>query len=116
MPAVFTEVTQNMRLAKEEIFGPVACFIRFSSEDEVISLANDNTFGLAASIWTKNTSKGVKFANALQAGTVWINSHMDLGEDLPWGGFKQSGFGKEGAVMGLQEFTQVKVISMTMTD
>jgi acyl-CoA reductase-like NAD-dependent aldehyde dehydrogenase len=109
MPTVFTEVTQDMIIAKEEIFGPVACFLRFSSEDEVIDLANDGKFGLSASVWTKNAAKGVRFANALQAGTVWVNDHMGLG-DLPWGGFKESGFGKEGSVMGLEEYTQVKVV------
>jgi acyl-CoA reductase-like NAD-dependent aldehyde dehydrogenase len=82
---------------------PVACFMKFSSEDDVLGLANDNTFGLSASVWTKNTARGIMVANALQAGTVWVNSHLDsLGNDeLPWGGFKESGSGKEGSVMGL---------------
>jgi acyl-CoA reductase-like NAD-dependent aldehyde dehydrogenase len=116
MPTVFTGVKQNMTIAKEEIFGPVACFLKFSSEDEVIELANDSVFGLSASVWTKNTAKGMRFANAIQAGTIWINCHMEKGGDPPWGGFKESGFGKEGSVMGLEEYTQVKVISLNTTE
>jgi len=110
MPTAFTEVTQNMTIAREEIFGPVACFMRFSSEDEVIDLANDNIYGLASYVWTKNLAKAIKFANALQSGAVRINDNT--GQGLPWGGFKQSGFGKEGSVMGLLEYTQVKSICL----
>jgi betaine-aldehyde dehydrogenase len=114
MPAIFTDVTPNMRIAREEIFGPVAVVMKFSSEDEVLKLANDTPFGLSASVWTRNLVKGRRFANEIQAGTVWINNHVDFVADLPWGGFKQSGYGKEGAIMGLEEYTQVKVISMDM--
>jgi acyl-CoA reductase-like NAD-dependent aldehyde dehydrogenase len=117
LPTVFTNVTQNMTIAREEIFGPVACFLKFSSEDEVIALANDNNFGLSASVWTKNMVKARKFANALQAGTVWVNNHMgDLEAGLPWGGFKESGFGKENDIMGQEEYTQVKVISVNLAE
>jgi betaine-aldehyde dehydrogenase len=117
LPTVFTNVTQNMTIAREEIFGPVACFLKFSSEDEVIALANDNNFGLSASVWTKNMVKARKFANALQAGTVWVNNHMgDLEAGLPWGGFKESGFGKENDIMGQEEYTQVKIISVTLAE
>jgi acyl-CoA reductase-like NAD-dependent aldehyde dehydrogenase len=116
MPTVLTGVTQNMTIAREEIFGPVACIMKFSSESEVLELANDNTFGLAASVWTRNTAKGVKFANAIQAGTVYINRHGGgMGSELPWGGFKESGFGKERSLMGQEEFTQVKVICLDTT-
>ena len=108
MPTVFTEVTQNMTIAREEIFGPVACFMRFSSEDEVIDMANDNIYGLCSYVCTKSLAKSLRFANALHSGSVRINTNM--GGGLPWGGFKQSGFGKEGFVMGLLEYTQVKSI------
>jgi acyl-CoA reductase-like NAD-dependent aldehyde dehydrogenase len=117
MPTVFADVTQNMTIAKEEIFGPVACFMRFSSEDDVIEQANDNEYGLSASVWTRNIAKARKFANALEAGTVWVNEHMgDLDFGLPWGGFKQSGYGKENDIMGQEEYTQVKVVSLTMPE
>ncbi len=73
MPTVFTDVTQNMKIAREEIFGPVACFLKFSSDDEVIGLANDTNFGLAAYIWTKDVPRGIRMANKIQAGSVGIN-------------------------------------------
>jgi acyl-CoA reductase-like NAD-dependent aldehyde dehydrogenase len=112
MPTVFSGVTQNMKIAREEIFGPVACIMKFSSEDEVIEAANDSEFGLCASIWTKTTSKAIRFANEIQAGFVWVNDHLLLTSEQPWGGFKQSGFGKDNSVMSLQEYTQVKAVSI----
>jgi acyl-CoA reductase-like NAD-dependent aldehyde dehydrogenase len=113
MPAVFTDVTQQMTLAREEIFGPVACFMKYSSEDDVTKLANDNTFGLATSIWTTNQEKAIQFANAIQSGMVWVNTH-NAGGGLPWGGFKESGFGKEGGIHGLKEYTQLKGICVNL--
>jgi aldehyde dehydrogenase (NAD+) len=112
-PAVFTDVTQQMTLAREEIFGPVACFMKYSSEDEVLKMANDNTFGLAASVWTRNTEKGIRFATAIESGIVWINTH-NAGGGLPWGGIKESGFGREGGTYGLKEFTQLKGICLKL--
>jgi betaine-aldehyde dehydrogenase len=117
MPAVLTDITQNMRVAREEIFGPVACILKFSSEDEVIKLANDNNFGLAGSVWTRNLAKGQRFADALEAGTVWINRHGRGGTaEMPSGGFKESGFGKERSVMGQLEYTQIKSVFMDITN
>ncbi|MEJ2740357.1 MAG: aldehyde dehydrogenase family protein, partial [Dehalococcoidia bacterium] len=118
MPTVFTGVTQNMRIAREEIFGPVACIMKFSDTDDIIGLANDTVFGLSASVWTKDTAKGIRFANELRAGTVWINNHMGFGGSLPlpWGGYKESGFGKESGLMGLMEYTQTKVISLALQE
>jgi betaine-aldehyde dehydrogenase len=115
MPTVFTGVKQDMTIAREEIFGPVACFMKFSSEDEVLELANDSVYGLAASVFTRDLAKGFRFADTLQAGTVWINNHMDVEGDWPWGGFKESGFGKELSVMGLEEYTQVKAVVLNKT-
>ena len=112
MPTVFGNVTQNMRIAREEIFGPVVPIMKFSSEDEVLKLANDSTFALSASVWTRNLSKALSFVNELQAGYVWVNDHMALTSEQPWGGFKQSGFGKENGALSLQEYTQVKAVSI----
>lgn len=109
MPTIFTDVTQNMRIAREEIFGPVACFIRFSSEDEVIGLANDTNYGLAAGIWTKDVPRGIRMANEIQSGTVWINGTL-LSTEYPWGGYKESGIGKELGLLGLEEYVQTKTI------
>jgi betaine-aldehyde dehydrogenase len=109
LPAVFTDVTQNMRIAREEIFGPVAVFLRFSSEEEVLKMANDTLYGLSASVWTRNLAKGKMFAREIQAGTVSINNHAS---GSTWGGYKQSGFGKTNGILGQEEFTQVKVINI----
>jgi acyl-CoA reductase-like NAD-dependent aldehyde dehydrogenase len=115
MPAVFSGITPKMTIAREEIFGPVACFMEpFSSDEEVIRLANDNIYGLSASVWTRNAPRGIRLANQIRAGTVWINDHMIIGAELPWGGYKQSGYGRENGILGLEEFTQVKLISINM--
>ena len=117
MPTVFADVDQNMRIGREEIFGPVACIMKpFSSDEEVIRLANDTIFGLSAFVFTKSVAKGIKFANEIQAGTVWINKNTpNFGSDLPWGGFKGSGFGKEGSVYGLMEYTHLKLVNFDTT-
>ncbi|MGA2262483.1 MAG: aldehyde dehydrogenase family protein [Acidobacteriota bacterium] len=110
MPTVFTNVTQNMKIAREEIFGPVVCIIKFSSEDQVVEMANDNTFGLSASVWTKDTGKGLRFAHEIQAGWVWVNEHLRKAKELPWGGYKESGFGRAGSIYSIEEYTQLKVV------
>ncbi len=118
MPTVFADVTQNMRIAREEIFGPVACIIKFTDKDDIVGMANDTEFGLAASVWTKNAARGIRLANEIRAGTVWINNHMALEGSLPlpWGGYKESGFGKAAGLMGLMEYTQTKVISLDLNE
>jgi acyl-CoA reductase-like NAD-dependent aldehyde dehydrogenase len=99
-PTVFTELTPNMTIAREEVFGPVVGFFRFSSDDKVLEEANDSVFGLCASVWTKDYARGLKFVNELHVGSVWINQHMNLVAETPWGGFKESGLMKEGGVLG----------------
>lgn len=115
-PTAFTNVTQEMTIAREEIFEPVACIMKYSDENKVIEMANDNAFGLSASVWTTNATKGIRFANDINAGAVWINDHMIIGNELPWGGFKESGFGKENHILGLEEYTQLKLISLDLTE
>ena len=115
MPAVITGITQKMKVAREEIFGPVACVMEpFRTDEEVIAKANDNTYGLAAYVWTKDTARGMRFANELQAGTVRINSTRAGGPELPWGGYKESGIGKEGSLYGLYEYTNLKRIQVDL--
>ena len=110
MPTVFTDVTQDMRIAREEIFGPVAVIMKpFSTDEEVIALANDNVYGLCATVFTEDVGHGMQFVDALHAGTVNINTQV-IAPSLPWGGFKESGIGKEGGIMGLQDYTQVKLV------
>jgi acyl-CoA reductase-like NAD-dependent aldehyde dehydrogenase len=116
MPTVFTNVTHDMIIAKEEKFGPVACFLKFSSEEEVLRLANDSQYGLCAAVWTRDMRKGMRFVRELHAGTVFVNTHM-LTPELPWGGgIKESGIGKEGSIVGMQEFTEVKMVCLNMVD
>ena len=112
LPAVFTHVGQHSRLGREEIFGPVACIMEpFTSDEEVIRLANDTPFGLTATVWTRNTARGIRMANRIDAGNVRVNGgSVAFGSDLPWGGFKGSGFGKEGSRFGIEEFTRLKLI------
>lgn len=114
LPAVFADVDQNMRIGREEIFGPVGCIMKpFKSEDDVIEMANDTIFGLSAYVFTRSFGRGLKFSNELQAGAVWINKNIpNFGSELPWGGFKASGFGKEGSVWGLMEYTHLKVVGI----
>jgi acyl-CoA reductase-like NAD-dependent aldehyde dehydrogenase len=106
-----------MTIAREEIFGPVACFMEpFSDEDEVISRANDNVFGLSGSVWTNNTTKWMKFARELNIGTCWVNDHLSVFPELPWGGCKESGFGKESAFAGLEGYTKQKLVNVFLPD
>jgi betaine-aldehyde dehydrogenase len=113
-PTVFTNVTQDMKIAREEIFGPVACIMKFESEEEVLASANDNVYGLSASVWSQNAFKAIKMANRIQAGTVWINDHLTISPEMPWGGFKDSGIGKENAMVGLEAYTQLKLIALNL--
>jgi acyl-CoA reductase-like NAD-dependent aldehyde dehydrogenase len=114
MPTVFTEVTQSMKIAREEIFGPVACFLKYSSDDAVVDLANDTSYGLAAYIWTKNVPHGIKMAKQIKAGSVGING-ATIGAEYPWGGYKESGLGKECSIMGMEEYVQYKLISFDLS-
>jgi len=112
MPTVLIDAEQNMRIAREEIFGPVAVIMKpFSSEEKVVELANDNNYGLCASVWTRDVARGMTFMNKLHAGTCWVNT-MALGPGMPWGGFKDSGIGKEGGKEGHLNYTQLKTISI----
>ncbi|MGD1040164.1 MAG: aldehyde dehydrogenase family protein [Dehalococcoidales bacterium] len=116
MPTVITNITQEMKVAREEIFGPVACFMeKFSTDEQVVAWANDNTYGLAAYVWTKDAARGMRFANELQAGTVRIGNTRGGGPELPWGGYKESGIGKEGSLYGLYEYTNLKRIQVDLT-
>ncbi len=110
VPTVFTGLTPNMTIAREEVFGPVVGFFKFSSDDKVLEEANDSVFGLCASVWTNDYARGLKFVNELRVGSVWINQHMNLVAETPWGGFKESGLMKEGGVLGPEGYTQLKYV------
>jgi acyl-CoA reductase-like NAD-dependent aldehyde dehydrogenase len=109
-PTIFTDVRNDMTLAREEIFGPVLAVLRFRELDDVLAQANDSVYGLAAAVWTKDIKKAHRTARQLQAGTVWINSYGLYDSAMPFGGVKQSGFGRELGRQGLLEYTQTKSI------
>lgn len=114
-PTILTDVRPDSEITQEEVFGPVLCVIRFSTEDEAIRLANDTKYGLAACVWTKDLEKTNRAARQLQAGTIWINTYGGFYNEASFGGYKQSGFGRELGVEGLLEYTQSKNICMDKT-
>ena len=109
-PTVFDGVTPEMTIAREEIFGPVLATIEFGDVDEAIARANDSTYGLAAAVWTRDIKKAHYVARKLQAGTVWINTYNIYDTAAPFGGYKQSGFGREMSMHALEHYTQVKSV------
>jgi aldehyde dehydrogenase (NAD+)/phenylacetaldehyde dehydrogenase len=109
-PTVFSGVTSSMTIAREEIFGPVLAVIDFDDVDEAIARANDSPYGLAAGIWTKDIKKAHTVARRLQAGTVWINAYNVYDAAAPFGGYKESGFGRELGQHALEHYTQTKTV------
>lgn len=107
-PTVITGVQPDMRVAREEIFGPVITVETFSDEDEAIRMANGTPYGLAGGVWTQDFSKGYRVARGLRIGTVWINDFHPYYPEAPWGGFKHSGIGRELSKVGLDEYTELK--------
>ncbi|XP_076482385.1 aldehyde dehydrogenase 1A1 isoform X2 [Bombus vancouverensis nearcticus] len=111
-PTVFSNVTDDMRIAKEEIFGPVQSILKFETMDEVIERANNTNYGLAAGVLSKDIDKALTFAQAVQAGSVWVNCYDAITPQTPFGGFKQSGIGRELGAEGLKEYLETKTISI----
>lgn len=109
-PTVFTKVRNEMRIAQEEVFGPVLCVIPFKDEVEAVSIANDVTFGLASGIWTRDLARAHRVARRLQAGTVWINSYRKNVPQVPVGGYKSSGLGREAGAEAIKEYLQTKSV------
>ena len=109
-PAIFSDVQDGMKVAREEIFGPVMSVIRFRTVDEAIARANQTPYGLAAAVWTRYIKKALAVANSVRAGTMWVNCYNVLDARAPFGGFKQSGIGRELGEYGLQQYTQVKSV------
>ena len=107
-PTIFDKVSNDMKIAQEEIFGPVLSVITFKDVDEAITIANDSIFGLASAVWTTNLATAHKTARAIKAGTVWINNYDQADMTVPFGGYKQSGFGRDKSIHALDKYTQLK--------
>jgi aldehyde dehydrogenase (NAD+) len=114
-PTLFAGVTDNMRIAREEIFGPVLSVLKFKNVDEIIRRSNDTNFGLAAAVWTRDVAKAHRYAKAVRAGTVWVNCYDVFDAAAPFGGFKQSGIGRELGEAGLANYTELKTVTVSMT-
>ncbi len=115
-PTVFTDVKDEMRISREEIFGPVLTVSPFESMDEVVGRANGTDYGLVAGVWTKDVKKAHQMAQALKAGTVWINCYHFVDAAAPWGGVKQSGYGREKGQYALENYTQLKSVWVDLND
>lgn len=111
-PTVVTNVTPDMRIVREEIFGPVGCVMSFSTQQEALERANQTEYGLAASVWTTNIATAQAIAHGLQAGMIWVNTHFELDVMTPFGGLKQSGLGSELGAESLDEFSRIKSVLM----
>ncbi|HEV2447425.1 MAG TPA: aldehyde dehydrogenase family protein, partial [Candidatus Sulfopaludibacter sp.] len=109
-PTIFSGVTSEMRIAREEIFGPVVSAMRFGEAEEAVRIANDTTYGLAAAIWTRDIRLAHRLARDLQAGSVWINTYNPLDSGSPFGGYKQSGFGRDLGSYAIEQYTHVKSV------
>jgi acyl-CoA reductase-like NAD-dependent aldehyde dehydrogenase len=115
-PTIFTNVSPQMRIAQEEIFGPVVCVIPFDTEQEAIAIANGTPFGLATSIWTRDVARAHRVAHSLECGITWINDHHRIDPASPWGGFKMSGIGRENGLVAYEEYTQIQNIIVNLSD
>jgi acyl-CoA reductase-like NAD-dependent aldehyde dehydrogenase len=115
-PTVFADVDNSATIAREEIFGPVMSVIPFSSVEDVVAMSNDNDYGLAAAVWTSDIRKALNTARALRAGVVWINDTQPAPTEMPWGGFKQSGIGRELGKEGIDDFLERKSVYVNLSE
>ena len=114
-PTIFGSVSNDMKIAQEEIFGPVLAVIEFDDLDEVVEAANKNVYGLAAAVWTRDVKRAHVMTKRLRAGTVWVNTYGLMDAALPFGGYKQSGFGRELGVQAVEHYTELKTVWLNMS-
>lgn len=115
-PTLLGDVTNDMRVAREEIFGPVACIIKFKTEEEVIAMANDSDYGLGGAVWTRDINRAVRVARAVETGRMWVNTYNSIPEGAPFGGYKTSGIGRETHKVMLEHYTQTKNILINLSE
>lgn len=115
-PTIFDDVKPSMRVAREEIFGPVLAVTPFDTEEEAVRLANDSPYGLAAAVWTTNITKGLRVIRELRAGITWINTYHPTYNEMPWGGYKQSGTGRELGLYGIQAYLETKQVNVNLDE
>jgi betaine-aldehyde dehydrogenase len=115
-PTIFCDVDNSARIAREEIFGPVAAVIPFSDESDAIRIANDTPYGLAAAVWSRDIFKAFRMVKALRAGIVWVNHMQPTYVEAPWGGYKQSGFGRELGPWGIEEYLETKQVHVNLSE
>jgi aldehyde dehydrogenase (NAD+) len=109
-PTVFADVRDDMRIAQEEIFGPVISAIPFHDMDELVQRANSTMFGLGSGVWTRDVSKAHRLASAIRAGSVWVNCYQAMDPAVPFGGYKMSGYGRESGLQHMEEYLNVKAV------
>lgn len=115
-PTLLGDVTNDMRVAQEEIFGPVACIIKFKTEEEVLAMANDSAYGLGGAVWTRDINRALRVARGVETGRIWVNTYNAIPEGAPFGGCKASGIGRETHKVILEHYTQMKNIMINMAE
>jgi aldehyde dehydrogenase (NAD+) len=115
-PTIFTDVRPDMRIAREEVFGPVLSIIGFDDEAEAVKIANDTIYGLAAGVWTKDMNRALRMSAALKAGTVWVNTYRAISYMMPFGGMKRSGIGRESGIEAISGYLETKSVMISMAE